>query len=1168
MRLTKIKLAGFKSFVDPTTLMFPGSLLAVVGPNGCGKSNIIDAVRWVMGESSAKTLRGESMADVIFNGSSARKPVGNASVELVFDNALGRLGGKYASYADIAIKRQVSRDGTSQYFLNGARCRRKDIIDIFLGTGLGARSYAIIEQGMVSRLIESKPEELRTFLEEAAGISKYRERRRETESRIRHTKDNLSRLTDLRDELGKQLERLRRQAKAAERYKTLKQEERRFKGELLALRWRSMDTESERRQAVIRELKGEHESAVAKIRGIEREIEDLRSTLADSQETLSATQGEFYDLGARAARIEQNITHARDNKLRSEQELEQAGKNLNDVLEHTRQDTKRLEELSRQLKAGEPEIAETKESQVASDAALNAAERSMQDFQERWDGNLQSHAEAMRVVQVERTRIEHQTRQLQQLEERLVKVNEEQSGLASGDQLTAIETLKSEHQALEQEEQRLHDTLHGQQAELADVKAKNMAFSADLDDAREQARELQGQIVSLESLQAAALGKTDEHVNTWLSARNLPDVTRLAEELEVDQGWERAVEIVLGDFLEAVCTDHAEALFKKVPELTEGTLTLFESAPGQVVKDKSGDMLASRVHCNRDLGDLMAGVRIAENLDEALRDRQSLKDHESVVTPDGIWLGRHWLRVHHVAQSEAGVLARGQSLRELNEALEGARDEIKRLDQALEQGEERHLAIEQQRLDTQEEINTQHRRVAQIEAELSVQQNTMEQIQYRTDRINADVQEIRHQVEHIQGELATAQASLLESQAAAQAASDERDQLKSERNHLQQALDNARQKAGQDREHAHEIAMRMESFRTVHEALSSSLERERRQLADLEKRSEGLHEQLSESEAPMTAQRAELEQLLGLRQATEGKLSQARAHSEGIEAQIREMEQNRVRAEQNAEVVRTRVEQSRLDWQEVNVRRTAIEEQLAEAELEPRSLLKTLPPEADEHSWQEKLASAERRIARLGPINLAAIDEYRDIKERKTYLDAQNEDITGALTTLENAIRKIDRETRTRFKDTFDKINDALKETFPRLFGGGHGYLELTGDDMLETGVTIMARPPGKRNSTIHLLSGGEKALTAVALLLSFFKLNPAPFCMLDEIDAPLDDHNLERFCQVIREMSEEIQFVIVTHNKITMEMVSQMIGVTMQEAGVSRLVAVDIDQAVRMAAN
>jgi len=1163
MRLSKIKLVGFKSFVDPTSIEFPSNLVGIVGPNGCGKSNTIDAVRWVLGETSAKNLRGDSMADVIFNGSSARKPVGTASVELVFDNSDGAIGGQYASYAEVSVRREVVRDGTSNYYLNGVRCRRRDITDMFLGTGLGPRSYAIIEQGTISRLVESKPDELRVFLEEAAGISKYKERRRETENRIQHTKENVERLNDLRDEVEKQLERLQRQARAAERYKELNDEKRKTKAELQALNWRTLDADVSEKDGIIRERETSLEAAVAEQRSIESDMEKARVRHDEATDSFNTVQGRFYEVGATIARAEQGLQHARELRKRQQSELEQAEAQWRELDGHISRDKKQIETLGAEITGLEPAFNAAKQAEAKAVANLAQAEQAMQDWQAGWEGFNKGVSEHTQTAEVGRAQVEQLERQLMQTLQRRERVEAERKQYAADSQQQALTNLEGEAQAAEAKLQRLQGELAEVLKELETRRAEEQQSSRALHELRSKLEDSRGRVASLEALQQAALGKSREQVNAWLKQKRLDSSPRLAEQLHVDAGWERAVETVLGWHLEALVVSESAPKPEDLAGLTGGSMTFIETS-GQAAQ---GPGLLQKVKGPAALSDFLKGVRTADSLAEALQQRSSLGDGESIITRDGMWLGKHWLRVIRDNDERAGVLAREQQLRDLKQQLadneKAAAEQAAKLDGQKSAVKE----LETRRELLQMDVNRANREAADAQAKFKAARSTQEQVAARIKTLETEAGEIAALVAQAEQEIKGARGRVESALKALQELEGKRTGLQSQRDGLRAKLDGERQAAARDRDAAHELALKLESRRSQKTSTEQGMGRMQSQVTQLEQRRTELKRSTEQALEPMHVQEQELKSLLDKRTRVDAELTEARRAVEAVAEQMRQLDQARMVRERKAEALREEVQRLRMDSQDVRIKRETIVAQLKEESLELQQVLDGMPEGAEVGAWAEKLAETEQRIGRLGEINMAAISEYTEQSERKKYLDAQLADLTEALSILENAIKKIDRETRTRFKETFDKVNSGLSANFPKLFGGGHAYLELTGEELLDAGVAIMARPPGKRNTSIHLLSGGEKALTAVALVFSIFELNPAPFCMLDEVDAPLDEANIGRFCDMVRSMSDRVQFIFISHNKSTMEMSKQLMGVTMNEPGVSRLVAVDVEEAVRIAA-
>lgn len=1166
MRLKSIKLAGFKSFVDPTTVNFPSNLGCVVGPNGCGKSNIIDAVRWVMGESSAKNLRGENMTDVIFNGSINRKPIGQASIELVFDNSDGTLKGEYGRFTEIAIKRRVTREAQSDYFLNGAKCRRRDITDIFLGTGLGPRSYSIIEQGMISRLIESKPEELRVFIEEAAGISKYKERRRETENRMRRTMENLERLTDLRDELERQLQHLQRQAQAAERYTELKKEERLLKAQLQALQWRALDEQVKHRETQIRDLEVKLEAVIAEQRAIDSDIERYRDVHSTATDTFGEVQARFYRIGADIARAEQSIQHQQERSRQLKEDLRQADDSYQLAQQHLSSDTEKQQLWREELEELAPDLEMARASEEGTSELLANADESMQNWQQAWDDFNAKAAEPRQKAEVQQSRILHLEQVLQRISARSEKLHDEKQGLSAGPLEDEVERLSEQIAEidLQIEEQQLRAEQHSD--EINAQREQNSAFSTELDAVRNKLQSLRGRQASLEALQQAALGRQGGAINDWLKLNGLSSNTRLAESLKVSAGWETALETVLGEHLQAVCIDGLDAVASLTEKLQKGSITLLDKTAVTRLTSGITDTLASKVEGTLADG-LLAGIYVAQSLEQALELRPQLSSHESVVTPEGIWIGPNWLRVTKDDDAQAGVLNRQQELEAIEQTIESLEQQITDIDLQLANGREKLAGVEQEREQFQREQQSLSKKHSELRSELSAKQVKIEEYSARLNRINRELEEVREQFQLEQESLGEARIILQDAIEGMEQDANERERLLTERENNRERLDQARERARQDKDAAHQLQMRHQSLKAQLDSMQQNIERAQAQVEQLEERRLHLSDNIGSADEPVEELKLELESKLEQRLQVEEELAAARTKVDEIEHGLREAEGRRSGIELSAQKIRSDLESVRVDVQGLQVRRRTLEEQLIETQFDLAVVLDNMPEGAAEKLWGENLESIGRRVARLGPINLAAIDEYKSQSERKHYLDSQNADLLDALQTLENAIHKIDKETRQRFKDTFDSVNSSLQELFPKVFGGGTAYLEMTGDDLLDTGIAIMARPPGKRNSTIHLLSGGEKALTAIALVFSIFRLNPAPFCMLDEVDAPLDDANVGRYARLVKEMSKNVQFIYITHNKIAMEMADQLLGVTMHEPGVSRLVTVDVDEAAELAA-
>ncbi|TVP49911.1 MAG: chromosome segregation protein SMC [Halomonas sp.] len=1162
MRLSSIRLVGFKSFVDPVTVPFDGNMTAIVGPNGCGKSNIIDAVRWVMGESSAKTLRGESMADVIFNGSTGRKPISQASIELKFDNRDGSMGGIYAQYAEIAVRRLVTRDGQSNYFFNGQKCRRRDIADLFMGTGLGPRSYAIIGQGMISRLIEARPDDLRSTLEEAAGISKYKERRRETENRMRRTQENLERLDDIREELDKQLDRLKRQAEAAKRYQELKQQEYRLKGELALLRGRTLRAEQSHQESRVRELEIAVEKDVFGVRQCETRLEQAREQHDELAEVLDRHQQQFYETTTRIARLEQDQAHRRSREAQLASDIATARRELDEQRrvsegDHTRLTAidERFDDLQPEHEALEEQLERLEQSLADASPALEAAEQQWADAENRW-----------RDASRDAERSQDQLRDLEQRIQRLQAENQRRRQQRG--EVADLTALREEHALCQAQLADAQQQVDGFQAEreqwqqrYSDAKAAHQQATQARDQQRSELSQRQGELASLKALIDAALVDHDPDIGARLDAYGLGQAPQLGEALQVEPGWEALTSWLLAPWLNArlVASQQLAAL----PEALAADWRLIDRT--SPATSSSGQRLDQLITGAGALGEWLASIHYTQTAEKAEQLVPHLAPGESVVSRDGVWRGRGWLHQQANGEGIDGLLLTRRRYAELTAQCEEQEDALALAEERCEAADESINTLEQAR----EQQAEQERAHAATLQQLAVKERSLAQ---RLEHLESRATELDEELAQLQEDEAELALTLDEQRARWHVAME---QLESSA----EARESSAEQRARQREQRDQLTQQHAPLKAQQQALALERERlsaERESLRSHQSRSGDIEERLTLRIAELEESREmlvepdelageELEELLHQREQQEGRLNATRQQAQALAEQLRNDELARQQHERNLEQSREQLQQRRMDVQALALKAATQDEQLAELGHNVETLAEQLPPEASETRWQERLESTTDKIRRLGAINLAAIEEYDQQAERRNYLEAQHAELTEALETLERAIKRIDQETRVRFRETFDQVNTGLQALFPRVFGGGAAWLTLTGDDLLETGVAIMARPPGKKNSTIHLLSGGEKALTALSLVFAIFQLNPAPFCMLDEVDAPLDDANVGRYARLVKEMSENVQFIYITHNKIAMEAAERLMGVTMQEPGVSRMVSVGIEEAAAL---
>ncbi len=1163
MRLSHIKLAGFKSFVDPTHIALPGQLVGVVGPNGCGKSNVIDALRWVLGESRAAALRGESMQDVIFNGSDKRKPVSRASVELIFDNSLGKAAGQWSSYAEIAIKRVLQRDGESSYFINNQHVRRKDITDIFLGTGLGARAYAIIEQGMISRIIEAKPEELRVFLEEAAGVSKYRDRRRETELRIGDTRENLLRVDDIRQELEKQLTHLGEQAEVAKKYRELEAQRSNTQNLLWLVNKQDAETRRARIANQIEKAKTELEAETARLREVESQLESSRSGHYQLSDALHGKQGELYAVNAEIARLEQHIAHLNDQRTRlshqianAEAQIEQQRKQLQGVqglLEHwTGQ---------RQDAAVRVEVCENREGNEAQD--LPQAEEAARAAQEQLNAAQREHLVQQQQLQLAETQREHILRNVQQLDGRRSRLLLEQDNLPRPDTNALAE---AQQQAAELEEEH-----RAQQEQLAQLQEQLPVADTARRDKRTVAQELERQLGQIEARLAAlqqlqSQGDHDKNLKQWLADHQLDKLPRLWQSIRIEAGWENALEAVLRERINAIA----------VPDLRQATswngfppakLAVFapDGAHAAVQQGVEFNPLSRFVTCQDDraapvVADWLAGVYAADTLGQALEQRGRLPAGAWFVTPQGHLIGAHSVLFHAPDSQVHGVLARQREIEQLQQQALQQQAALEQGKQQASKAEDDYHAIEGRIAPLRSAGSEMQQRQHALQVQILKLNQASERSSERAAQISQELQELAEQAagEHRQQEEITERMAIMREKIESQAADAE--QVRQQAAAAESRLREQRERAQKAQHELQEARFFAKTCAEKIADLEHNLKQTGETLAQLENTLSQNREELAKLEDASSQQ--QLQQALEQRQGREQALAEARNALEHATLNLNKLEQERMACEQKLNPLREKSVELTLKEQEARLQYEQWAEHLQGVD---EAALVPLLEGAKAGALQNELNRLGAGIESLGAVNLAALEELQAAQERKAYLDAQSKDLTEAMATLEDAIRRIDKESRDLLMATYDEVNRHLAEMFPILFGGGEARLVLTGEEILDSGVQVMAHPPGKKNASIHLLSGGEKALTAIALVFSLFQLNPAPFCLLDEVDAPLDDTNTERLCKLIEKMSEHTQFVFISHNRITMEMAKQLVGVTMQERGVSHVVAVDIEEAMRM---
>ena len=1168
MRLNSIKLSGFKSFAEPTHFQLPGQLVGVVGPNGCGKSNIMDAVRWVLGESKASELRGESMQDVIFNGSGLRKPAGRSSVELVFDNSAARAGGQWNQYGEIAVKRVLTRDGTSSYYINNQPVRRRDVQDVFLGTGLGPRAYAIIGQGTISRIIESKPEELRMFLEEAAGVSKYKERRRETENRLKETRENLTRVEDILRELNANLDKLETQAEVAGRYRALQAEGTLKQHQLWFLRHRDAASEEERVKKAVLEAHNALEARMAELRRAEAELEAVRQSHYAAGDGLHAAQGLLAETALEVSRLEERIRYV----IEGRQRLEQRRVELNAQTASWSERRAAAEAEIAQIAAQQPGagehnalLAAQAEAQAAQLPGHEDALRTAQAKSSEQRGVVAGVQQRIQVLAADTRHVEEQQRQLGSRRERLAA---ERAGLAAPD-AARLATLQAQHgeaaQAQSVAAARLHELSEAVPA-LDEARREHQAAAAA--EAAKQT-DLSARLEALRALQEKV--QTEGKLKPWLGKHGLDGLQGLWTQLHIEPGWEPALEAALRERLGALQVGRLDTVRAFAADAPPARLAFYTppDAAGTTTH-QALPRLAELLRLDDPalkalLGDWLEGVYTADSIDAALAGRQRLAHGEVIMTREGHAVSAFAVSFYAPDSEQAGMLARAQEIENLQRRLraqaliaEGAKSELVRSEAAYSEAAQRLVGARREATEAQT-------RAHQLQVELLRLTQLAEAANARRGQLEGELQEIDAQLEVLEQRRAGGETSFEALDAQLAETQQQHAELDEAVIDAERRLADAREQLRALERQAQEAQFAARTLAARESELQRAIETAAQQIAANEQSAAQVNDELAQL-TDATAQ-AGLQEALALRFEREQALGAVRSEYDALSARLRSADEQRLSFEHSLQPLRDRITKFQLEEQAAQLGGAQYLEQLVQAEVDREALAQSIERGGVRlQGLQAEIDRLHREVEALGAVNLAALEELTTSRERKTFLDAQTADLRDAIGTLEGAIQKIDLETRDLLGATFDQVNGHFGRMFPVLFGGGNAKLVMTGDEILDAGVQVLAQPPGKKNSTIHLLSGGEKALTAIALVFAIFQLNPAPFCLLDEVDAPLDDANTERYCKLVVEMSQGTQFLFISHNKIAMEMAEQLIGVTMQEQGVSRIVTVDMDEAVGLA--
>ena len=1168
MRLNSIKLSGFKSFVEPTQFQLPGQLVGVVGPNGCGKSNIIDAVRWVLGESKASELRGESMQDVIFNGSGLRKPAGRASVELAFDNVDGRAGGPWSRFAEIAVRRVLTRDGTSSYYINNQPVRRRDVQDVFLGTGLGPRAYAIIGQGTISRIIESKPEELRLFLEEAAGVSKYKERRRETENRLKDTRENLTRVEDILRELNVNLEKLESQAETASRYRSLQQDSQTKQHQLWFLKHRDAAREEERIRQGVAAAVASLDAKLAELRRVEAELETIRQAHYDANDSLHAAQGALGEAALEVSRIEERIRYVAEGRERVARQRADLGGQRQAWLareSEARAEHERAGAGIEEAKSTSAAFAGRITAQTATLAAASAALRAAQAASGAQRDVVSGVAQQIQVAAAETRGIGERMSQAEARRERLLG---EERGLAPVDPAAldaASQRVSSASAAYAAAEARL---AQWQEKVPALEETRRALQSAANDESRRQA-DLGARLEALKALQEKV--QVEDKLKPWLAKHGLESLQGLWRRVRIEPGWEAALEAALRERLGALEIGRLDTVRAFAADAPPARLAFFTTpAAPTPPAHRSLPRLAELLHLGDSglsalLGDWLEGVYTAADLDAALAARSTLTHGEVIMTREGHAVSQFAVTFYAPDSQQAGLLARAQEIENLEK-------QTRAQSLIAEQARSQLLRAEAESSDAAEQLSTS-RRDATAAQSISHQQQVelmritqlIEQTTQRREQLGGERAAIDAELEDLEARRAAGDATFEKLDGELGVAQERHAELDEAARAAERAVIAARDEASALERQAQEAEFELRSLVARRAELERSIATAVQQLDANRVADAALADELGR--LADTQAESELQSALAKKLDRETTLGAKRSVYDDLTLRLRQADEARLGHEHALQPLREKLGALQLEEQAAKLGGAQFLEQLEAAGADRDAVGRGIEESGVKLSGlQSRIDALHREIESLGAVNLAALDELVAARERKGFLDAQNADLGEAMTTLEDAIKKIDLETRDLLGSTFEQVNAHFGRMFPTLFGGGTARLVMTGDEILDAGVQVMAQPPGKKNSSIHLLSGGEKALAAIALVFAIFQLNPAPFCLLDEVDAPLDDANTERYARLVTEMSKITQFLFISHNRIAMEMAEQLIGVTMQEQGVSRIVTVDMPGAMRLA--
>ena len=1165
MRLKSISLSGFKSFVDPTTIALSHNICVFVGPNGCGKSNVVDAVRLVIGESQATHIRGDSLSDVIFEGTDLRSPTVQASIELIFDNSDQKISGPYASYSDVALRREIYKDTRSKFFLNGRTCRRRDVQDLFLGSGFGARGYAIVEQGFVERLVEARPEELRQHIEEVAGISKYRERRRETEKRIRDTNENLERVRDHSAELSRHISRLSRQAREAQRFTELKDRERLARARLIVCRIRALDMTIAEHDQVVNRVQLEFQRGQTALQTTRTKIDGLREEEADVNESFNTVQGEAFEARSRSSRIEEEVSSRRLRITDLEREVRQLNSRRDNLARELAEDMSATEELVEAQDRIESERKGAQERTESANARVNDVQANFNSVQGRWNELLQEISEVERNRQVAQASLTSNAASLEELEVRQERAKHDVDLPIERD---AIEALEQELASVDLTRKSIQESLERRESELELLDSQGQADENSRLELDKQLLSTRDQLATKAAFLESALGRqhTEEH-RDWLTQFDLVDNPRVGEVIEVAPEWRKALEMVLGERIKAIPVPDLTNIFKQMSEDVFGDFMIVETA--LINSSSSSQSLLNQVSEGRDfVAPMVAGVFACESLHEALQMRTTLALGESAITKSGIWVGRHWIRVSGDVSDQQGVMQIRESIELLQAKLSRLESENELIQDKIRKRQERSTQLRNESRITQRELHEHASKFGSIQLELQRKQLQMAENRERRERALAELERIDKREDELQGESSKHKQTIKRLTSDLQTFAEERELVESERNQLSNELERVVVQSRNFGEEFRELDVKFNTTISRRESLQQSSIRRENDLLDLDRQLARLRSNRNELTEEIEKFAKERDSALSSYADVENRLNEIKSIRDRLVFDIRESSNMAVLQERNVQEIQQKLEGYREKQIQLNADRSHLLNDVVSTQHSYEEVAENLSDGDTEEALTRSLRRISNRIERLGAVNLAAAEDLAVLSDEHELVLKQVEDLEVSQSTLQQAIEKIDRETLSMFEETLKLANERLQKVFKNLFDGGTANLVLTDEDPLSAGISIQAQPPGKRNKSVHQLSGGEKTLTAIAFIFAMFELNPSPVCVLDEVDASLDDSNVERFVSLIGEMSKDVQFLIISHNRVTMQAAESLIGVTMQEAGVSRLVSVDLETAFESAMN